>query len=263
MPSGTLSAVGSSGGRPPSASQWLSCITQAITSATVVYNAAGIISSSSQWAYSARARGGASRMGTLLSRASSRMFIAMVFVLLLVTFVGEALRDGVRRFRGVKRRQELLGIAAGIRVITDFAHHPTAVKVTVTAVRKHFPNNKLYVCFEPRSASSRRSVFQEGFAEAFAAASRVFVAPLFAPEKIPEDQRLDVPALARSISGHGVEATAHANVDDLGAAVLSQVNVNAACGDVLTPAATPCSSRAIRTTSRPHWKPSPRWTSRP
>lgn len=135
----------------------------------------------------------------------------------------EALRDGVRRFRGVKRRQELLGIAAGIRVITDFAHHPTAVKVTVTAVRKHFPNNKLYVCFEPRSASSRRSVFQDGFAESFAAASRVYVAPLFKPEKIPEDQRLDVPALARAISAHGVEAIAYANVDDLGAAVLNAV----------------------------------------
>ena len=135
----------------------------------------------------------------------------------------ESLRDGVRRFRGVKRRQELLGIAAGIRVVTDFAHHPTAVKVTVTAVRKHFPNNKLYVCFEPRSASSRRSVFQDGYAEAFAAASRVYIAPLFKPEKIPEDLRLDVPALARAISAHGVEATACANVDDLGAAVLSQV----------------------------------------
>jgi UDP-N-acetylmuramate: L-alanyl-gamma-D-glutamyl-meso-diaminopimelate ligase len=135
----------------------------------------------------------------------------------------EALRDGVRRFRGVKRRQELLGIAAGVRVVTDFAHHPTAVRVTVTAVRKHFPNNKLYVCFEPRSASSRRSVFQDGFAESFAAASRVYVAPLFAPHKIPEDQRLDTQALARGISAHGVDATAYANVDDLGAAVLSQV----------------------------------------
>lgn len=136
----------------------------------------------------------------------------------------EALRDGVRRFRGVKRRQELLGIAAGIRVVTDFAHHPTAVRVTVTAVRKHFPNNKLYVCFEPRSASSRRSVFADGFAESFAAASRVFVAPLFHPEKIPEDQRLDPVALARGISAHGVEATAYANVDDLGTAVISQVS---------------------------------------
>jgi UDP-N-acetylmuramate: L-alanyl-gamma-D-glutamyl-meso-diaminopimelate ligase len=135
----------------------------------------------------------------------------------------EALRDGVRRFRGVKRRQELLGIAAGIRVCTDFAHHPTAVKVTVTAVRKHFPNNKLHVCFEPRSASSRRSVFFDGFAESFAAASRVYVGPLFRPEKIPEDQRLDPTALARAIAAHGVEASAYPSIDELGASVLGQV----------------------------------------
>ena len=114
-----------------------------------------------------------------------------------------ALRDGVRRFRGVRRRQELLGIAAGIRVVTDFAHHPTAVKVTVTAVRRHFPNNKLHVCFEPRSASSRRAVFFDGYAEAFAAASRVYVGPLFHPEKIPAELRLDPPALARAIGATG------------------------------------------------------------
>ena len=135
----------------------------------------------------------------------------------------EALRDGVRRFRGVKRRQELLGIAAGVRVVTDFAHHPTAVKVTVTAVRRYFPNNKLHVCFEPRSASSRRAVFFEGYAEAFAAASRVYVGPLFNPAKIPEDQRLDPVGLARAIAAHAVEAAAYASVDELGAAVLAQV----------------------------------------
>ncbi|HEY0133143.1 MAG TPA: GNAT family N-acetyltransferase, partial [Nannocystis sp.] len=135
----------------------------------------------------------------------------------------EALRDGVRRFRGVRKRQELLGIAAGIRVVTDFAHHPTAVKVTVTAVRRHFPNNKLHVCFEPRSASSRRAVFFEGYAEAFAAASRVYVGPLFSPGKIPPDQRLDPPQLARAIAQHGIEASAYASIDELGAAVLTQV----------------------------------------
>ena len=134
-----------------------------------------------------------------------------------------ALREGVRRFRGVRRRQELLGIAAGIRVVTDFAHHPTAVKVTVTAVRRHFPNNKLHVCFEPRSASSRRAVFFDGYAEAFAMASRVYVGPLFHPEKIPAELRLDPPALARAIAGHGVEAGAYASVDELGIAVLNQV----------------------------------------
>lgn len=141
----------------------------------------------------------------------------------------EALRDGIRRFRGVRRRQELLGIASGIRVVTDFAHHPTAVRLTTTAIRKHFPNGKLYVCFEPRSASSRRAVFEQGYAESFAAASRVFIGPLFRPEKIPPDQRLDPVQLARAIAANGVVATAHANIEELTEAVLAEV----APGDVV------------------------------
>src|SRR5690606_28737238 len=51
-----------------------------------------------------------------------------------------ALHDAIRRFLGVKRRQELLGIASGIRVVTDFAHHPTAVRLTTTAIRRRFPS---------------------------------------------------------------------------------------------------------------------------
>ena len=132
-----------------------------------------------------------------------------------------AIRDAVRRFRGVKRRQELLGLAAGVRVITDFAHHPTAVKVTVTAIRRLYRNNALHVCFEPRSASSRRSVFQEGYAESFRAATRVYIGPLFAPEKIPAGDRLDPQTLARAISAAGTEASAHESVDALAAAVLA------------------------------------------
>jgi len=135
----------------------------------------------------------------------------------------EPLRDAVRRFLGVKRRQELVGIASGIRVVTDFAHHPTAVRVTTAAIRRHFPKGRMLVCFEPRSASSRRAVFAEGFAESFTAASRVFVGPLFRPEKIPPDLRLDTAALARGISAHGIEATAHASVEELAAAVLAEV----------------------------------------
>jgi UDP-N-acetylmuramate: L-alanyl-gamma-D-glutamyl-meso-diaminopimelate ligase len=136
----------------------------------------------------------------------------------------EQLRDAVRRFLGVKRRQELLGIASGIRVVTDFAHHPTAVRLTTTAIRRRFPNGRLYVCFEPRSASSRRAVFTEGYAESFAAASRVHVGPLFRPEKIPPEQRLDPQQLARAIAANGVEATAHADVDELAQAVLAEAS---------------------------------------
>ncbi|MEZ4384217.1 MAG: GNAT family N-acetyltransferase [Nannocystaceae bacterium] len=132
-----------------------------------------------------------------------------------------ALRDGARRFRGVKRRQELLGLAAGVRVITDFAHHPTAVRLTVTAIRRLYRNNALHVCFEPRSASSRRAVFQAAYADSFRAASQVYVGPLFAPGKIPEEQRLDPNELARAIGRRGTEAHAFADVPALADSVLS------------------------------------------
>ncbi|MCB9567178.1 MAG: hypothetical protein H6710_08220 [Myxococcales bacterium] len=134
----------------------------------------------------------------------------------------DTLRDGARRFRGVKRRQELLGLAAGVRVITDFAHHPTAVRLTVTAIRRLYRGKALHVCFEPRSASSRRAVFQEGYADAFRAATRVYIGPLFAPEKIEPEERLDPQALARAIACGGTEASAYASVDELCEAVLDQ-----------------------------------------
>lgn len=135
-----------------------------------------------------------------------------------------ALHDAVRRFLGVKRRQELLGIASGIRVVTDFAHHPTAVRLTTTAIRRRFPSGTLYVCFEPRSATSRRAVFADGYAESFAAASRVYVGPLFRPEKIPVEQRMDPSLLAKAIAGHGVEASAYSEVDELAQAVLAEAS---------------------------------------
>jgi len=131
-----------------------------------------------------------------------------------------ALQDGARRFRGVQRRQELLGLAAGVRVITDFAHHPTAVRLTVAAIRHRYRKHNLHVCFEPRSASSRRAIFQAAYGESFAGASRVYIGPLYSPGKIPDAQRLDPRQLARAIAQPGTEAHAFADVDALATSVL-------------------------------------------
>jgi len=121
-----------------------------------------------------------------------------------------------RRFLGVKRRQEVCGIAYGVTVVDDFAHHPTAIRETLGALKGRHGPGKLIVAFEPRSASSRRSVFQQGFAQALALADEVVLAPLYAPEKIPEGERLDVEKLASDLRGQelparviaGAEATA-------------------------------------------------------
>jgi UDP-N-acetylmuramate: L-alanyl-gamma-D-glutamyl-meso-diaminopimelate ligase len=116
----------------------------------------------------------------------------------------EPLRQAIRRFRGVKRRQALLGVAQGIRLLQDFAHHTTAVQ-------------------------SRRSVFFEGYTSAFDAASRVYLAPLHAPQKVPEDQRLDTFALADAISTRGITAKAFGSIEPLRDAVLER----AAPGDTI------------------------------
>jgi UDP-N-acetylmuramate: L-alanyl-gamma-D-glutamyl-meso-diaminopimelate ligase len=132
----------------------------------------------------------------------------------------DAIRGAVRSFRGVKRRQELVGMAQGVRIMSDFAHHPTAVQLTVTAIRKQFPDHALHVCFEPRSSSSRRRAFAEAFAASFDAASAVYVGPLFQPEKIPEGDRLDTAQLARGIAARGVKARAFDEIGALAEAVL-------------------------------------------
>lgn len=139
------------------------------------------------------------------------------------------LGEAVRLFRGVKRRQELLGMVAGVRVIQDFAHHPTAVDLTLRATRRRYRDKALHVCFEPRSSSSRRDVFFEGYTRAFDAATRVYVAPVYAPERVPDGRVLDVDALAAALRERGVDAGAYASIDDVAAAVLDQ----AASGDTV------------------------------
>jgi len=111
-----------------------------------------------------------------------------------------------RRFLGVKRRQEVCGIAYGVTVVDDFAHHPTAIRETLGALKGRFGPGKLIVAFEPRSATSRRSVFQQEFASALAVADEVVLAPLYAPEKVPEGQRLDVEKLAADLRTQEVPA---------------------------------------------------------
>jgi UDP-N-acetylmuramate: L-alanyl-gamma-D-glutamyl-meso-diaminopimelate ligase len=134
----------------------------------------------------------------------------------------ERLREAIRRFRGVKRRQELLGLAQGVRVLFDFAHHPTAVQLTVRAMRRRYPDEALHVCFEPRSSSSHRREFSEGYVGSFDAATRVYVAPLHRPQKVAEGDRLDPVALAHAITARGIDARAFPSIDALTEAVLAE-----------------------------------------
>jgi UDP-N-acetylmuramate: L-alanyl-gamma-D-glutamyl-meso-diaminopimelate ligase len=105
---------------------------------------------------------------------------------------GAKLRDGFRTFTGVKRRQEIRGQARGVLVIDDFAHHPTAVRETLEAVRAAYSGRRLWAVFEPRSNTSKRKVFAREFAAALALADRVLMADVYQPERVPDQDRLSV-----------------------------------------------------------------------
>ncbi len=140
-----------------------------------------------------------------------------------------AITQAIRHFLGVKRRQEIAGVAAGVTVVDDFAHHPTAIRETLGALKGRYGPGKLIVAFEPRSATSRRSVFQSDFVDALAVADEVVLAPLHAPEKVPADERLDVERLAADLRSHEVPARLVSGVP----ATVEHLALRAAPGDTV------------------------------
>jgi len=118
----------------------------------------------------------------------------------------ESLAEGFRTFAGIRRRQEIIGEPGAITVIDDFAHHPTAVAVTLAALRERFGQRRLWAVWEPRSATSRRAVFQDAYAEAFDGADQVVIARPYDQSRIPEDDRLDSDRLVRALADRGVDA---------------------------------------------------------
>ena len=111
-------------------------------------------------------------------------------------------------FRGVKRRQEVVGEAGGITVIDDFAHHPTAVAGTSAALRRRYPGRRLRAVFEPRSNTSRRQIVQREFADALAAADEAVLAAVFvkASDPIPVAERLAPETIVADIQARGTTA---------------------------------------------------------
>jgi len=105
-------------------------------------------------------------------------------------------------FRGVRRRQQLIGTASGVRVYDDFAHHPTAVNETLRGLRERHPHGRLIAIFEPRSATASRKIHQADYVAAFGRADITLLAPVGRSE-IPEAERLDVAQLTAEIGARG------------------------------------------------------------
>jgi UDP-N-acetylmuramate: L-alanyl-gamma-D-glutamyl-meso-diaminopimelate ligase len=126
----------------------------------------------------------------------------------------QPIAEGLRLFAGVKRRLEVLGVADGVTLYDDFAHHPTAVAETLAGLRRSSPAARIWAVFEPRSASSCRRVFQDDFARAFGGADQVILAPVFR-STLPEAERLSVSELVRELQGRQQAAREAASIDEI------------------------------------------------
>lgn len=131
----------------------------------------------------------------------------------------DQLAEGFKTFAGIKRRQELVGSPGDVAVIDDFAHHPTAVKLTLEALRLRFGQRRLWAIWEPRSATSRRNVFQEAYAQAFDSADHVIVCQPHRADEIAAEDRLDPQALVQAIQARGTDATALPTANQIAATV--------------------------------------------
>jgi UDP-N-acetylmuramate: L-alanyl-gamma-D-glutamyl-meso-diaminopimelate ligase len=128
----------------------------------------------------------------------------------------EEMRDALKTFQSVKRRMQVRGRARGVTVIDDFAHHPTAVRETLRALRGKYEDGRLFAVFEPRSATSRLAVFQDEYADAFGAADHVVISAVFARERgSAYGQLLDTDALVREIRRRGRPAFCLDGADDI------------------------------------------------
>jgi UDP-N-acetylmuramate: L-alanyl-gamma-D-glutamyl-meso-diaminopimelate ligase len=159
----------------------------------------------------------------LLGAYNVRNALAAIAVGAAVGLSPDTLAEGLRRFKGVRRRMQLRGTAGGVAVYDDFAHHPTAIGETLAGVRSAYPDRRIWAIFEPRSATSCRKVFQAEFARAFDAADRVLLPAVFR-SNLPDDQRLSIDQLVADLRTSGRDARFIPQVDDIVATVAREAD---------------------------------------
>src|SRR6202171_265695 len=118
----------------------------------------------------------------------------------------DVIAKALATFRSVKRRMDVKGEVGGVLVVDDFAHHPTAVRATILAVRSRWPDRRLWAILEPRSNSMRRKIFEETLPESLALADRVILGGVFRSQQIGDENRLDPAAVAARVAALGKDA---------------------------------------------------------
>ena len=141
----------------------------------------------------------------------------------------ESVAAALATFKSVKRRLEVRDRIDGITLIEDFAHHPTAIRETLRALRAVYPQARLWAVLEPRSNTLRRKVLESDLIASLRLADRVVLAGVYQQERIPEAERLDPEEIVRALNDAGTPTELHPNADSIVAALAPQL----ASGDVV------------------------------
>lgn len=127
----------------------------------------------------------------------------------------EAIEAGLAHYLGVRKRQEVVGVARGVTVYDDFAHHPTAVRETVSAIRARHPGHRIWGVFEMKSNTSRRAIFQKDYPEALALCDAVILSAPWKKDDLPPEMLIDIPKIVEDLNARGVDARMIADVDNI------------------------------------------------
>ncbi|HSY71575.1 MAG TPA: UDP-N-acetylmuramate:L-alanyl-gamma-D-glutamyl-meso-diaminopimelate ligase [Alloacidobacterium sp.] len=140
-----------------------------------------------------------------------------------------AIQEALATFESVKRRLEVRAVVDGVTIIDDFAHHPTAIRETLRALRGAHPEARLWAVLEPRSNTLRRNVFEGELIESLSLADRVVLAGVFKQESIPEDERLHPETVVSELKRVGKNAMLLPNAD----AIVETIVPELRAGDVV------------------------------
>jgi UDP-N-acetylmuramate: L-alanyl-gamma-D-glutamyl-meso-diaminopimelate ligase len=148
----------------------------------------------------------------------------------------ELLQQGLRSFIPPKRRMEVLSETPSMTVIDDFAHHPTAIRETLRAIKQKYPNRRIIACFEPRSNTTTRNIFQKELSKCFVDANVVILGAVNRPDRYAPKERLDIPLLIKSLEQYTPEQVilqTKRNDTNWGEEVLTHIQSVHQLGDVI------------------------------
>jgi len=131
----------------------------------------------------------------------------------------DAIRAALASFKSVKRRLEVRDVIRGITIIDDFAHHPTAIRETLRALRSVYPDARLWAVLEPRSNTLRRKVLEGDLVDSLRLADRVILAGVYQQERIADKERLHPEDVVDALNAAGTPAELHPDASEIVAAI--------------------------------------------